>query len=226
MSQTASRPHPRITILLVDDEAIVRAGIRALLERSEGLAVVGESGDAREAIDLASELRPDLVLLDIAMHGLSGLDAVAPIKKASPRTKVLMASQHERQEFVVQALRAGADGYLSKSSNPQELAMAIESIQRGESFVSPRVARGLVGTMRGDGVAEAPVGHRLQALTMREREVFQLIALGKANKEIAAMLEISLGTVKKHRENLQRKLDCHSAAEIARLAIHEGLLAP
>lgn len=213
-----------ITLFLVDDEAIVRAGLRALLEQTGRFQVVGESGEARDAIDRIAALRPDVAILDIIMRGLSGLDAVAPIKRASPHTKVLMASQHEGQEFVIQALRAGADGYLSKSSDPRELGLAVESIHRGESFVSPRVASGLVGTLRGTG--GAPVDPGLGGLTAREREVFQLIALGKANKEIARVLDISLGTVKKHRENLQRKLDCHSAAEIARLAIREGLLAP
>jgi two-component system, NarL family, response regulator NreC len=135
-----------------------------------------------------------------------------------------MASQHEGVRFVQQALQAGADGYLSKDSEPEELGLAIEAIRRGDSYLSPKVASGVMArAVRGD-VGPASEASALGELTPREREVFQLLALGKANKEVAALLGLSLGTVKKHRENLQRKLDCHSAAELARLAIREGLL--
>ena len=212
-----------IRIVLVDDQAIVRAAFQSLLERVERFKVVGSAGDARAGIELVARLRPDVAILDITMPGLSGIDAIAPMKKASPATKVLMASQHEGQKFVQQALQAGADGYLSKDSEPEELGLAIESMRRGDSYLSPRVANGVMArVVRG----EVTVGDTsaLAVLTPREREVFQLLALGKANKEVAAQLDLSLGTVKKHRENLQRKLDCHSAAELARLAIREGLL--
>jgi len=213
-----------VTIVLVDDQAIVRAAFKSLLERIPHFTVVGDAGDARSAIELIGRVRPDLVLLDITMPGLSGIDAVAPIKRASPRSRVLMASQHEGQKFVRQALMAGADGYLSKDSEPEELALAIESIHRGDSYLSPKVAGSIMThAVRGE-VAPADEESALSVLTPREREVFQLLALGKANKEVAAMLHLSLGTIKKHRENLQRKLDCHSAAELARLAIREGLL--
>lgn len=212
------------TIILIDDQAIVRAAFKSLLEQVGHFAVIGDAGDARAGIALAEQLRPDVVILDIAMPGLSGLDAVQPIKRASPRTKVLMASQHEGQKFVQQALEAGADGYLSKDSEPEELALAIESIRRGDSYLSPKVASGIMArALRGE-VPQPTEKSALAVLTPREREVFQLLAVGKANKEVAAMLNLSLGTVKKHRENLQRKLDCHSAAELARLAIREGLL--
>jgi DNA-binding NarL/FixJ family response regulator len=212
-----------ITIVLIDDQAIIRAAFRSLIERIPGLTVVGDAGDARSGIELVGRVRPDLVVLDITMPGLSGIDAVVPLKKASPHTKVLMASQHEGRKFVQQALQAGADGYLSKDSDPAELGLAIESIHRGDSYLSQKVASAVMsGTMHDP--ASANEASALGVLTPREREVFQLLALGKANKEIASMLDLSLGTVKKHRENLQRKLDCHSAAELARLAIREGLL--
>jgi DNA-binding NarL/FixJ family response regulator len=216
--------HETITIVLIDDQAIVRAAFRSLLERAGRFKVVGDAGDARRGIELVESLRPDLVILDITMPGLSGLDAVVPMKRASPRTKVLMASQHEGHKFVQEALQAGADGYLSKDSDPAELALAIESIHRGDSYLSPKVANGFMArAVR--GIAPLPdESSALAVLTPREREVFQLLALGKANKEVAAQLDLSLGTVKKHRENLQRKLDCHSPAELARLAIREGLL--
>lgn len=214
----------KITIILVDDQAIIRAAFKSLLERIPHFQVVGDAGDARKGIDLATQLRPQVCILDIAMPGLSGLDAVAPLKKASPATKVLMASQHEGQKFVQAALQAGADGYLSKDSEPEELALAIESICRGDSYLSPKVASGIMArALRGDAPPPSEQS-ALAVLTPREREVFQLLAIGKANKEVASVLDLSLGTVKKHRENLQRKLDCHSAAELARLAIKEGLL--
>lgn len=213
----------QITIVLIDDQAIVRAAFRALLNSVDRFDVVGDAGDARAGVELVGELKPDVVILDITMVGMSGLDAVAPIKRASPKTRVLMASQHEGMKFVQQALQAGADGYLSKGSEPEELSLAIDAIVRGDSYLSPKVANGFMArAVRGD--APTDEASPLAVLTPREREVFQLLAIGKANKEVAAALDLSLGTVKKHRENLQRKLDCHSSAEIARLAIREGLL--
>ena len=213
-----------ITAVLIDDQAIVRAAFKSLLEQNPNLKVLGDAGDARAGIELVAELRPNVVILDITMPGLSGIDAVAPIKKASPNTKVLIASHHEGQKFVQQALQAGADGYLSKDSDPAELGLAIDSIFRGDSYLSPKVANGIMSrALRGEPMPAGDVS-ALSVLTPREREVFQLLALGKANKEVAAMLELSLGTVKKHRENLQRKLACQSPAELARLAIREGLL--
>jgi DNA-binding NarL/FixJ family response regulator len=213
-----------ITIVLIDDQAIVRAAFRSLLEQVPHFRVVGDAGDARSGIEIVGKLRPDVVVLDITMPGLSGIDAIAPLKKAAPQASILMASQHEGMKFVQQALQAGADGYLSKDSEPAELALAIESVRRGDSYLSPKVANGIMArAVRGEAPLPGDTSS-LAALTPREREVFQLLAVGKANKQVAAMLGLSLGTVKKHRENLQRKLDCHSAAELARLAIREGLL--
>lgn len=214
-----------IRIYLIDDQAMIRAAFKSLIEEEGDFKVVGSNGDPRQGVQEIKELKPDLLILDIAMPGLSGLDVVPLVKRACPRTKVLMASQHEASKFVQQALQAGADGYLSKDSDPGELRLAIASIYRGESYLSPKVAGAVLGQLRSHHEeSEDDMHSRLDCLTPREREVFQLIAIGKANKEIAAQLNLSLGTIKKHRENLQRKLDCHSAAEIARLAIQEGLL--
>jgi DNA-binding NarL/FixJ family response regulator len=163
-----------------------------------------------------------VVVLDITMPGLSGLDLLPMVRKTLPRARVVMLTHHEGETFVQQALEAGAEGYLSKDSDPSELALAIQAVHRGDPYVSPRVASGLVRGMRGGG--ERPPRSRLEGLTPREREVFQLLAVGKSNKEVATELDMSLGTAKKHRENLQRKLSCNSAAELARLAIREGLL--
>jgi DNA-binding NarL/FixJ family response regulator len=215
--------NPTISVLLIDDQAMLRAAFRSLLEQVPYLRVVGDAGDARSGIEQARRLRPDLAIVDVTMAGMSGLDAIAPLKKASPHTRVLIASQHEGAAIVQQALEAGADGYLSKDSEPEELALAIRSIHRGDAYLSPKVASSVMARASAHSPATA-TGGALAPLSAREREVFQLLALGKANKEVAAMLGLSIGTVKKHRENLQRKLDCHSAAELARLAIREGLL--
>ncbi len=218
------KPTEKITVFLVDDQNMLRAAFRSLLSRDERFEVLGDSGDAREAIDRIGELRPNIVLLDITMPGLSGIDAIQPIRKAHPKVRVLMLTHHEGESFVEQAIQCGADGYLSKDSEQGELTIAIEAVHRGQPYISPKVAGGLVSKAR-TGVAAGPVpASRIGSLTTREREVFQLLALGKANKEVARDLNISLGTAKKHRENLQRKLDCRSAAELARLAIREGLL--
>jgi DNA-binding NarL/FixJ family response regulator len=158
------------------------------------------------------------------MPGLSGLDAIRPIREAHPRVRILMLTHHEGESFVDQAMRAGADGYISKDSDPGELVLGIETVSEGRPYLSPKVAGGLVARMRRGEPIEPGGSSRLSTLTGREREVFQLLALGKSNKDVARELDISLGTAKKHRENLQRKLDCHSTAELARLAIREGLM--
>lgn len=224
MQPTLAMSQRPIRVFLVDDQSMLRAAFRSLLAEDERFEVVGDCGDARTAIERVAELRPDVVLLDISMPGLSGLDALGPIRAAHPRVRILMLTHHEGDSFVDQALRGGADGYLSKDSDPTELMLALESVNVGKAYVSPKVSAGLLAMVRGEMGAVAPRANRLNSLTPREREVFQLLALGKSNKEVARELDISLGTAKKHRENLQRKLDCHSAAELARLAIREGLV--
>ena len=213
-----------IKVYLIDDQAMIRAALKSFLCERARFSVVGENGDARKALEEIPALRPDVVVLDITMPGLSGLDAIPLVKKAVPRAHVIMLTHHEGETFVEQALNAGAEGYLSKDSDPGELAIAIEAVHRGDPYVSPRVAAGLVTGLRSGQRGEEAPKSRLASLTPRERQVFQLLAVGKSNKEVASELDMSLGTAKKHRENLQRKLDCHSAAELARLAIREGLL--
>ena len=214
----------KIRVYVVDDQAMIRAAIKGLLSQRAPFEVVGSSGDPRKALEEIETLRPDVALLDITMPGLSGLDLIPKIRKSLPKTRVVMLTHHEGESFVEQALQAGAEGYLSKDSDPAELALALSAVHRGDPYVSPKVASGLVSGMRGRRGAEAPQQSRLASLTPREREVFQMLATGASNKEVAAALEMSLGTAKKHRENLQRKLECNSAAELARLAIREGLL--
>ena len=214
----------RVRVYLVDDQAIFRAAIKSFISQRDTFEVVGSNGDPRKALVEIQALRPDVVMLDITMPGLSGLDLLPKIRKSLPQTKVVMLTHHEGESFVEQALQAGAEGYLSKDSDPAEIAVAISAVHRGDPYVSPRVAGGLVGGLRGRRDTSAPSHGRIATLTAREREVFQLLAIGKSNTEVASALEMSLGTAKKHRANLQRKLDCGSAAELARLAIREGLL--
>jgi len=220
MNAQESQP---VRVYLVDDHTMTRAGIRSLVNGLEGFTVVGDCGDAREAVEVIAREKPDLVLMDITMPGLSGIDALDQVRAVHPRVRVLMLSHHEGETFVEQSLQHGADGYLSKDSEPEELALAMRAVMKDRAYLSPKVARGLV-----DGARQGPVEERstsrLSSLTPREREVFQLLAIGLSNKEVARKLDLSVGTAKKHRENLQRKLDCHSAAELARLAIREGLL--
>jgi len=232
-------PRP-IRVFLVDDQAMIRAGFRSLLSADRRFEVAGESGDARAAIEAVGRILPDVVLLDITMPGLSGLDAIARLREVHPRAKVVMLTHHEGESFVHQALEAGADGYLSKDSGEAELALAIAAVHGGHPYISPKVAGTLLRrrseTSRSEptrpddptpaGEAETDGTTRIGSLTAREREVFQLLALGKSNKEIAKALSMSLGTAKKHRENLQRKLDCRSTAELAILAMREGLMGP
>ena len=223
MNQTMET-NVQIRVFLVDDQSMIRAGFKSMLGKDPRFAVAGDSGDPRAAVSAIGQALPDVVLLDISMPGLSGIDAIAQIRKVHSRARIVMLTHHEGETFVEQALQAGADGYLSKDSDPAELALAIESVHRGKMYLSPKVAGVLVSRARGTGSVQIGTS-KVQSLTPREREVFQLLALGKSNKEVAKSLGMSLGTAKKHRENLQRKLDCHSAAELALLAIKEGLIA-
>lgn len=211
-------------LFLVDDHTMTRAGLRKLLNDMPGFEVVGDRGEPRAAIDDIARTLPDLVLLDITMPGLSGIDAISKIRAAHPAVRIVMLSHHEGDSFVEQCLEQGADGYLSKDSEPEELALALRAALAGNTYISPKVTRAVLDRCRAESGLGSAEG--LRSLTPREREVFQLLALGRSNKEVAHALEMSVGTAKKHRENLQRKLDCHSAAELARLAIREGLLDP
>jgi DNA-binding NarL/FixJ family response regulator len=210
-----------IRVYLVDDQMMIRAGLKSLLGKDVRFEVVGDSGEPRSAIDPIRALKPDVVLLDISMPGLSGIDAIPLIRAANPKGRIVMLTHHEGETFVDQALKAGADGYLSKDSDPAELVLALEAVQRGNPFLSPKVAGGVLRRTQGNNKGFTS---RLESLTPREREVFHLLALGKSNKEVARELGMTVGTAKKHRENLQRKLDCHSAAELALLAVQEGLI--
>lgn len=214
-------PMLAIRVFLLDDQAMLRAGFRTLINQQQDLEVVGEACEVRQAIDQIEALSPDVILLDITMPGLSGIDAIPMILNCSPDSKIVMLSHHEGQSFIHQSLQAGAHGYLSKDSEPEELALAVRTVVHGKTYVSPKVTGVLVAQLR-SGADPRPRG--IQCLTPREREVFQLLALGNTNRVVASTLGISLGTAKKHRENLQHKLKTNSPARLARLAIREGLL--
>jgi DNA-binding NarL/FixJ family response regulator len=211
-----------VRVLLVEDHALVRTGIRRLLDDMLGIEVVGEAVDGREAIELAETTRPDVVLMDITMPGLNGLGALTRILRGDPRTRVVMLSMHDNEEYVAHALRAGAAGYLLKSAAPGELELCIRAVARGGSYLSPDVSRHVVS----DYVRRAG-GERssLERLTPRQVEILQLIAEGNSNREIARLLALSVKTIESHRAQLMERLDLHDAAGIVRYAVRTGLVA-
>jgi DNA-binding NarL/FixJ family response regulator len=214
----------RITVLLVEDHMVVREGFRKLLEMDDDFEVVGEAQTGRDAVAMVRKLRPAVVLMDIAMPQLNGLEATRQILKAIPATKVLMLSAHSDDAYIKDATDAGARGFLLKQTSAHVLAEAIREVQKGNTFFSPSVARRLnkrdLKSPDRDGVSKA----RNTRLTSREMEVLQLIAEGKANKQTAAELGIGVKTVEKHREHLMEKLDIHDTAGLTRYAISAGII--
>jgi DNA-binding NarL/FixJ family response regulator len=218
-----------IRVLLADDHSLVRAGIRALLESLDGIAVVAEAKDGREALGLVDQHHPDVVLMDIAMSGLNGLEATVRITREYPHCRVIILSMHASEEYVLQSLRSGAAGYLLKDAYLNELEMAIKSVARGETYLSPPVSKHVIADyMRrvGDDIIEGePSGLSvLEKLTQRQREILQLIAEGHTTQEIAQKLSISVKTVETHRMQLMERLDIHDIAGLVRFAIRSGLI--
>lgn len=212
-----------LRILLADDHTVVRQGLRKVLEERSDWEVVAEAGDGREAVRQAEELKPDVAIIDIAMPLLNGIEATRQIVKRLPATRVLVLTMHSDEAYVNQILQAGATGYLLKDSADVDLIQAVTAVSKGKSFFSPAVAR----VMLDDYVrqlADKGVSDRYQLLSEREREIFQLIAEGKANKEIAVLLSISPSTVETHRARIMEKLDLHSAAEIVLYAVRRGVI--
>jgi DNA-binding NarL/FixJ family response regulator len=212
-----------IQILLVEDHALVRAGIRALLEQLPEVEVVGEASNGYDALRLIGQHQPTVVLMDIGMAGMSGLEVMAQVAQSFPDIRVIMLSMHAHEEFVLQALRSGAAGYLLKDAGTAELELAIRAIARGETYLSPAVSRHVVGEyMR--RVGSTPIG--LDQLTPRQREILRLIAQGHTTKEIAQQLAISVKTVETHRAQLMERLDIYDVARLVRYAIRLGLVLP
>lgn len=210
-----------LRVLLADDHTLVRAGLRSLLQQMENVEVVAEAEDGRQVLAAVAEHRPDVVLMDISMSGMNGLEATLQLKRDRPEVRVIILSMHATEEYVLQALRAGASGYLLKDSAPLELALALQAVARGESYLSPPVSRQVVESyVQRTGREAQP----LAALTPRQREILQLIAEGNSTKEIASRLALSVKTVETHRSQLMERLGIRDVAGLVRYAIRHGLV--
>ncbi|HUJ26450.1 MAG TPA: response regulator transcription factor [Myxococcales bacterium] len=214
----------RLRVLLADDHTLVRAGLRSLLETMPGMEVVGEAANGADAVRLVAAVRPSVVLMDISMPGLNGLEATRRISQAEVRPRVVMLSMHADEEFVRQALDAGATGYLLKSSDRSELEEALHAAARGEVWLSPAISRASPGLLRGHQHG-TPGRIALQLLTSRQREVLQLIAEGHTTKEIAQRMRLSVKTVETHRANLMERLAIRDVPGLVRFAVRVGLVA-
>jgi DNA-binding NarL/FixJ family response regulator len=212
---------PNIRVLLADDHKLFRAGIRSLLATRGDIEVVAEASDGREALRLVATQRPDVVLLDIVMPGLNGLDAAARIARAFPRSRVIMLSMHADEDSVLTTLRAGAIGYLVKAADPAELELAIRAAARGERFLSSAVSAHVIAASL-ERIEQERTS--LDRLTPRQREVLQLVAEGHTTKEIAMKLGVSLKTAEAYRGDLMKTLDIHDVASLTRYAIRSGLV--
>jgi two-component system, NarL family, response regulator NreC len=213
----------KLRVLLADDHIVMRSGLRALLERQPNLEVVGESENGRNAVDLAGSLKPDVVIMDIGMPILNGIEATKTIVTAQPATAVIILSMHADESYVMRALKAGARGYLLKDSAPADLISAIQAVSQSKSFFSPKVSRILaedyVRVLKQKGGVDS-----YDLLTSREQEILQLLAEGKANKEVATALNISPYTVETHRKHILEKLNLHNPAELILYAVRKGII--
>jgi DNA-binding NarL/FixJ family response regulator len=213
----------RLRVMIVEDHALVRAGMRALLEKIDGIDVVSAVGDGWEAVKAVQADAPDLVLMDIAMPELNGLDATSRIVKESPATRVILLSMHANEEYLQQALQSGASGYLLKGAELAELELAIKTVSRGESYLTPAVAKYAIEAYREK--SDGPTGP-LAKLSMRQREILQLIAEGHTTKDIAQRLNVSVKTVETHRAHLMERLEIHDVPGLVRFAVRVGLIQP
>jgi DNA-binding NarL/FixJ family response regulator len=214
----------KLTLLLGDDHTLVRQGLRKILEDRPDWEVVAECGDGREAVRQALDLRPEVAILDIGMPLLTGIEATRQIVRRAPEVRILILSMHSDEAYVTQALQAGAIGYLLKDSAGKELIRAVAAVSIGKSFFSPAVARLMLNDYV-RRVAGNVVTDRYDSLSEREREIFQLVAEGHTNKEVAQLLSISPATVETHRANILQKLDVHNTAELVLYAVRRGVIA-
>ena len=208
----------KIHILLADDHAVVRQGFKMILAAQPDMVIVGEAGNGREALELAAQLQPDVAVMDVAMPELNGIEATRRLSDVSPRTRVLALSMHKDSVYVREILRAGARGYLLKDSIASDLLAAVRAVARGEGYLSPGVSDAVLNDYR------RHVTDPIDLLSSREREVLQMIAEGKTNKEIATVLNLSVYTVDAHRGRIMEKLNLHNINELVRFAVRNGLI--
>jgi len=209
-------------IIIAEDHTILREGLKALLSSSNELEVIGEAEDGREAVKLASALEPDLMLMDLSMPRMNGIEAIKEIKKRNPEIKILVLTVYKTEEYVLASLQAGADGYILKEANHSEFLLAIKNVLMGKNYLSPEISGKVIeGYLKGQHHAPVTIW---DTLTSREREILKLVGEGYKNREIADDLCISLKTVEKHRENLMKKLDLHTASALTSYAIEKGLV--
>jgi DNA-binding NarL/FixJ family response regulator len=213
----------KIKILLADDHGLVRKGLRLLLEREPGMEVVGEAADGREAVQLAETLEPDIVVMDIAMPQWNGIDATGQIIKRSPRTGVIILSMHSDESYIMRALTAGAKGYLLKDSAEPDLIQAVRAVAHGKPFFSPVITQALLEDYMRQ-LQQRGLQDTYELLTDREKEVLQLLAEGKSNKEVAALLNLSPFTIETHRTHIMQKLNLHNTAEIVLYAVRKKII--
>jgi len=214
-----------LRILIVDDHAVVRRGVRSLLESEEGFEITGEATTGREAVEVARRLQPDVVVMDLSLPELNGLDATRQILKDSPRTEILVLTMHHSEELARDVLQAGARGYVLKSDADQSLIAAVKSLREHKPFLSSRVTEFVLDDyLRRTDALEEALSH--ETVTAREREIIQLLAEGKSNKEAASTLGISVKTIEAHRANIMRKLRLRSVSELVRYAIRNKIVQP
>jgi DNA-binding NarL/FixJ family response regulator len=212
-----------IRVLIADDHGVVRKGLRLQLEQYEGVEVVGEAAHGREAVNMAELLDPDLIIMDIGMPNLNGIEATARIVKRNPKTGVIILTMHADEEYLLRALNAGAKGYLLKESADVDLLRAVQAVSEGKSFFSPSIAKMLLDDfvlqMKQRGLKDS-----YDLLTDREKEIFQLLAEGKSNKDVATLLNLSPYTVETHRTNIMQKLDLHSSVDLVLYAVRKKVI--
>ncbi len=213
----------KVRIVLADDHTILREGLRALLSADPNFEIIGEADDGREAVRCVEQQHPDLLLMDLSMPRMSGMDAISEIKKRYPKTKIIALTVHKTEEYLLSTLQAGVDGYVLKDATHNELVMAIQNVMAGKPYLSPGISENIIKGYL-EGKEDSLPDSSWQKLSQREREVLKLIAEGYKNKEIAEDLCISLKTVEKHRANLMKKLDLHNAAVLTVYAMEKGLV--
>jgi DNA-binding NarL/FixJ family response regulator len=215
---------PSLRLLLADDHEIVRQGLRSMLQGQRDCEVVGEAVDGRQAVAMTKELNPDVVILDIGMPALNGLEATRHILKMRPQTKVLILTMHESDSMIREVLDAGARGYILKTDAGRDLVTAVDSLRRNKTFFTSRVSQMILeGYLKGDTRPQNSASGGIR-LTPRQREIVQLLAEGKSSKEVAVALSMSVKTAETHRANIMRKLDCHSVSEVVRYAIRNNII--